>query len=189
MSNVCYSNNGIEERKFIQMARLGAPQGVDQEKLNASIRSIVSSTRLCSMASISGKGDTPVPWINNAYFSYTDHILYFLSEPHTEHVKNLIANPVIAVSIADSQQTGDDGKRGIQLSGTARLVDDGNELGAALKSFGSRFGDFGAAFPDVNALKASGMQSRFLEVTVSEIKVFDETTFGPETWITVKIER
>lgn len=172
--------------------KLDVPNEVESARVERSISAILASTRLCSIATVlyDDHEQPPMAWINNAYFAWSkDFSLFYLSELTTVHAKNVAANGTAAVAVADSQQTGEAGKRGLQLFGTCRLVVEKADVERALKSYGGRFGDFGAAFPDVASLESSGMNSRFFEVVIDSIKVFDEATFGSEVWVTATVER
>ncbi|MEO6891917.1 MAG: pyridoxamine 5'-phosphate oxidase family protein [Ktedonobacteraceae bacterium] len=45
------------------------------------------------------------PWVSPVYFSFDEHLtFYFVSEPTSDHVRFLLANPEVALAIYDSRQ-------------------------------------------------------------------------------------
>jgi len=125
----------------------------------------------------------------NAYFAYDSECrLYILTPPSTEHIENLLRDERIAVLVADSQQTGDGGKRGLQITGTARLAS-GDVLAEGLAAYRDRFPATREALASEGALDASGWESRIYVLIPEHIKVFDEQTFGVERWIDVSIAK
>src|SRR5688572_28707621 len=93
--------------------RFQHPQYNDAD-LVRSIQSILDGTDLLSLATISDQK----AWINTAYYCYGDDLaLFFLSEPSTQHCKNLEHDSTAAAAIFDSHQPWGPGKRGLQVFG------------------------------------------------------------------------
>ena len=61
------------------------------------------------------------PWIASVYYTFDQDLnLYFLSSPTTLHAKHILRNSQVAVAIADSHQSINETKRGLQLFGIAQ---------------------------------------------------------------------
>ncbi|MCD8507476.1 pyridoxamine 5'-phosphate oxidase family protein [Candidatus Woesebacteria bacterium] len=65
------------------------------------------------------------PWIATLYYSSDEELnVYFLSNPETLHCKQIVENPHVALSIADSPQEPSSKKKGIQIYGLAEQISD-----------------------------------------------------------------
>ncbi len=63
------------------------------------------------------------PWIASAYYTFDQDLnLYFLSDPSTLHVKQILRNPKVSVAISDSHQDINKDKRGLQSFGIAKQI-------------------------------------------------------------------
>lgn len=63
------------------------------------------------------------PWIASVYYTFDQNLnLYFLSDPSTLHVKQILRNSKVSVAISDSHQDINKEKRGLQLSGIAQQI-------------------------------------------------------------------
>ncbi len=146
------------------------------DKLNASIRLILGKNELMSMASVKNEKS----WINTAYYCFDERLnFYFLSDPSTEHVKNIKENDSVALSIFDSSQKWDDNKKGLQIFGRchkAKL----NELPLAIKLYSDRFASFGQLIKNPGDFARNVLTSRFYVIYTDSLKLFDETNFGEE---------
>lgn len=152
------------------------------EDVEKSIREIMSSTALCSISTIN-EGQTP--WINNAYFSPDGYDLYFLSEPTTQHSLNIKRDGRVAIAIANSEQKISGLKRGLQINGDCAPAVD---LDKAVEVYRRRFSKFRESVSNAGEFEALGLNSIFYLVTSSEIRIFDEVSFGEETWVDCRVE-
>lgn len=153
-----------------------------------SIGSLLGGTRLLSMATVGVGG---VPWSHNAYFAYdSDLHLYCLTRPTSRHVRNLANSAgLVSVTVADTGQEGTPGTRqGLQLLGNCSPAV-GDHLRRGAEEFGRRFPMFAAAAAKAAEPDPSGTPLRLFVFTPEEFKVFDERTFGPETWLAGHIRR
>jgi uncharacterized protein YhbP (UPF0306 family) len=149
-----------------------------------SIASILSSTRLLSLAT---SFDDGTPTVCNAYFAFDEWAcLYVLTPPSTDHITNLERRPAVAVSVADSQQTGDAGKQGIQMQGLARLASD-EALVRGLAAYRQRFPATKDSLASAESMEKSGMESRLFVIEPRSFKIFDEPMFGEENWISATV--
>src|SRR5262245_47824542 len=116
------------------------------KQVQVAIERVLESTRLLSMATVCSDG---LPWIHQAYFAYDSSMtLYVLTQPTTRHSRNLEnTNGSVAIAISDSQQTGDGGKRGLQLTGRCLLAADSLLL-TGLAQYSQRFPDLSEVLKD-----------------------------------------
>jgi uncharacterized protein YhbP (UPF0306 family) len=148
--------------------------------LAKSVVDILDATRLLGLATISNDGG---PSVCNAYFAYDSKChLYILTPPSSWHVRNLIKDERVAALVADSQQTGDGGKQGLQISGIARRAS-GKELIRGLAIYRERFPATWEILASEATLESSGRASRIYVIVPKKIKIFDEKRFGAERWI------
>ena len=151
-----------------------------KEKVEESIREIISENQLLSMATAKGEE----PHINTAFYAFDNRLnLYILTPPDTRHGENLEENNSVAVDVHDSHQEWTEDKQGLQIFGEAKQVENASK---ALEIYEDRYpelGEFAATTEELEEL-----DSEFYVIKPERIKVFDEPRFGTETWINVRIE-
>lgn len=142
----------------------------------SSILTILSKTSTLSLATIrDGKS-----YINTAFYAYDDEFnLYFLSNPKSQHVQNLKANPSAAATVFDSSLTLADKLAGLQVFGTCTQAK-GTVLLKAFTAYTNRFLVFHKEIKRVADLKLWG--SKFYCLKPEQVKILDEETFGVENW-------
>lgn len=115
------------------------------------------------------------PWIATVYFGFDDDLnLYFISDATTLHAQQISANSRVAVAIADSSQTPDTKKKGVQLFGEAKLIMDGTETEKARNSWVRNVG-----IPN-ESLPFSAIEGRMYKIAPSKIKYFNQALFEVE---------
>jgi uncharacterized protein YhbP (UPF0306 family) len=79
-----------------------------------------------------------VPWAATVFYASDDLCLYFFSVPDSRHCQNLAANPRVAVTVQEDYH---DWRRikGIQLEGTAILVDSMIEKAKAMAIYARKY--------------------------------------------------
>lgn len=78
----------------------------------------LKSQKLMTLAT---RGDRP--WVATVYYVVDDDLsLYLLTSPKTEHGQNIAQSDQVAGNIFDSHQEVTDKKVGIQIQGTASVV-------------------------------------------------------------------
>ena len=153
--------------------------------INQSLTTALNHTELFSLATINSETSSPTSWINTAYFSFTpDLTIFFLTPETTKHSQNLASNNSAAVNVFDTNQSGAH-KLGIQLFGHAHKTH-GHELRRAAESYTHRYPDTGEYVYSLLEMVLPPDRSVLYAFHPEQIKIFDERTFGPETWVTVE---
>lgn len=96
---------------------------IDKNKFNwrKYLKECLEATVYCSLGTVDRKG----VWSNPVYFAYDDsYNLYFISMPHSRHMKNIKMDGRIAVSIYSTNQDTHGDVVGIQLEGEAYVLPD-----------------------------------------------------------------
>ena len=99
-----------------------------------------------------------------------------MSDPDSRHSRNLLTNPSAAVTIYDSHQTWGRPDRGIQLFGTAGVVQ-GLAAGEAERAYSARF-PYDPSIAD---------SYPFYRFRPREVKLFYERVLGGGTLVTAKV--
>lgn len=79
-----------------------------------------------------------VPWAATVFYASDDLCLYFFSVPDSRHCQNLAANPRVAVTVQEDYHDWRKIK-GIQLEGTAILVDSMIEKAKAMAIYARKY--------------------------------------------------
>jgi len=79
-----------------------------------------------------------VPWAATVFYASDDLRLYFFSVPDSRHCQNLAANPRVAVTVQEDYHDWQKIK-GIQLEGTAILVDSIAEKAKAMAVYARKY--------------------------------------------------
>ena len=79
-----------------------------------------------------------VPWTATVFYASDDLCLYFFSVPDSRHCQNLAANPRVAVTVQEDYHDWRKIK-GIQLEGTAILVDSVIEKAKAMAVYARKY--------------------------------------------------
>lgn len=148
-----------------------------------SVNEIFAATRLFSLSTVNK--DTPFNCV--MFLAYDSGLcLFFFSEPRTQHVQNILANGRVAGVVADSRQTWEHPRRGIQFGGTARAVEP-SETEHVVDLYHRRY-------PGFRRWKKTEPSGEELPVSVRPfvirprwIKLFDEKLIGHETWIQLEL--
>lgn len=150
-------------------------EGFDSALLAASVDDLLSQTAICSMATVTTRGES---WISTARFSYAEDIrLFFISSAETQHSLNLARNPSIAVAVFDSDQIGL--KRGLQIFGSCGIAR-GTDLEEGVVGFGRRFDWFARVVGSPSDLNAKEIHFQLYVVRPSRVKICDEPAFGSD---------
>ena len=124
--------------------------------LKQQVLSYLETHNTMTLATCSGD----VPWAATVFYASDDLRLYFFSVPDSRHCQNLAANPRVAVTVQEDYH---DWQRikGIQLEGTAILVDSIIEKAKAMAVYARKYPEVIKLFTN----PASGMfYKAFLKV-------------------------
>ena len=136
----------------------------------------MNASPLCSLATVSPGGRAH---INHMYFAWDDKFsVFWISDPDSQHSRNLARTSSAAVTIYDSRQIWGRPDRGIQLFGTAAVANT-RASQHARNVYEMRFRDYDADSDDLPAY-------RFRPRTV---KLFDERSLAGGTLVTAKVTR
>lgn len=170
----------------MKLVQIDGPKN-DPTEIAESIEKLLATNRACSMATIATDG---APYINTAFYTYNKSWhLYIMTNPATQHSRNLAVNNQCSMTIFDSGQVpaGKVGLMGLQLFGTMKQVD-ATRAGKVFSLYAKRFAwviSWAGAYRNMTKIT----KSRFYEFVPERVKVFDEPTFGNDVFLTVKIER
>lgn len=144
------------------------------------IKECLDGTEYCCLAT----NTTDSVWANPVYFSYdSDVSLYFISQPHSLHMKNIERSPKVSVAIFSTAQSTHGDVWGIQLNGDAKIIRDLSSAQIAYECY------YGRVFPnDRKNTRGPGpadyinddSEWQFVKVTTLEMWYFDNRFFGEE---------
>lgn len=116
----------------------------------------------------------------NVYFAVDDAFnLYFMSEPSSDHCKNIVQNNTVACTIADSRQKVTDKKIGVQIKGVVEKVDDSEKIKLALSLWNKANPGFESVINFKN-IQENSIKSKVYTVIPLEMKFLNEASYGPE---------
>jgi uncharacterized protein YhbP (UPF0306 family) len=153
------------------------------DDLNKSITNILNSNILCSIASIMENES----YIHTAYYSFNDKLNFFyISDPETQHTKNIEVNQSVALSIYNSDQPWDNNKCGLQIFGKCEQAT-GSKLIDGTFLYLKRFAGLKQWIQHPDDFIKGAINSRMFVITPTWIKLFDEATFGEEVFISLQL--
>ena len=148
-----------------------------EQDIKAQIFSYLQPRRLMSLSTIASKNG---PDICTVFYAVDKDLnLYFVSEPESNHVKNIIKNQTVGCAITDSNQSVSDKKIGVQLSGLAEKI-----TGVEAASYAIDL--WNAANPGISSIINLGsitrkvIDSEVFRIRPTKIKFFNEKLFGEE---------
>ena len=104
------------------------------EELKETILSYLKEHNIMTMATV----ENNTPWAATLFYANDGFVLYYLSDPITRHSKNIVENPVIAVTV--DEDPGDWQKiKGLQIEGRAELVYAEEEVTRAIKTYVAKY--------------------------------------------------
>ena len=143
-------------------------------RLQAEARKLMNASPLFALATVAPGGRA---YISHMYFAWTDSFdVCWISDPDSQHSRNLAKNRSSAVTIYNSAQTWGRPDRGIHLFGTAGEVH-GRLAREAEQAYAKRFASYGG-------LDDSLRLYRFRPRTA---QLFDERSLAPGTLVTANV--
>lgn len=104
------------------------------EEFEAATESLFDEVAPMTLATCAGN----VPWASDVYFARSGLDLIFFSSPGSRHCRNLVANPLCAVSVRAPVATWRD-IRGVQMEGVAGRAETVSEKAAAIAAYVAKF--------------------------------------------------
>lgn len=153
-------------------------------QVRRSLLSILARTKLCALATVDSRRSAHS---SHVYFAYSpDLMVYFLSDPKSNHCRHLRTNPSMSVSVYDSRQRWGGPDRGIAMYGLCRELRGGSRDRAEL-FYGGRFPAYRSwrreVLPD-----DEGAKWRFFGFVPRHVKVFDEIRLGTGVFVTASVQ-
>ncbi len=145
-----------------------------EKKISKSIKNILNKNKLLTLSTSYNKQ----PYSNTAYYTFDKNFnLYIWSEKNTNHEKNISKNNKVSVNIFDSSQPWGTLLQGIQATGTATPIKNG-ELIKIGTLYVKRFPASIKLIKEVKGFHNKIFESRLYRIKLNRIKIFDEKTLG-----------
>ena len=155
-------------------------------ELTQVVRRILDGVRLCAMASVNDDGS---PHANTAFFCVdSEWCMYFLSNIHTRHGRNVVARRSLSVAVYSSTQGWDDWKSGLQMFGVCEVAS-GYAERVARELYAARFPEYEKWLSDASGrteLEGTGV---FFKFVPESLKILAEETLGEEVFVEVQLLR
>ena len=161
----------------------------DMSKLRPRLLAFLYQHDTMTLATIGPAGE---PQAAAVFYVADDELdLYFLSDPDSRHGRNLTREPRVAATI---QADGQDWQEitGLQIEGTATVVEEANEIARVAQLFAKRFDFLRELLADGDAVGAPDLQGplasgRFYAVRPTWIRSIDNTRgFGHKEELTLE---
>ena len=114
------------------------------------------------------------PWASSLFYANDGFTLYFVSDPETQHAKNLKHNPRVAVTIAEDRR---DWRAitGLQLEGTCEEIGHPVDAARALAVYAAKFSFIGDLLRAPKALGSAMAKARFHRINPRWVRLIDNT--------------
>lgn len=156
------------------------------KKINESLFDILKSNTLLSLASVTPDSKAH---INTLFYAFDDKLkLYVITDPKSDHSKNLKKNASVAIAIFNSQlKFWKDDVKGVQLFGKCYRTPI-IQLSKATTRFIKRFPVFKSLVKNPKDFAKKAVAVKIHTIEVDRIKILDEARFGEENYIEAKIK-
>lgn len=136
----------------------------------------MESTYYCAL----GTNDQKGVWVNPVYFAYdSNYNFYFISQPQSRHMKNMLENPQVSLAIYSTAQHTQGDVAGIQLAGKARILSDEADVKKAYDTYYGRKYPAARKHPEKNEDHyMNNPEWQFVEVVPTKMYYFDTRFFG-----------
>lgn len=135
----------------------------------------IKSQKIMSLATRDEKVDICTVF----YVVDKDFNLYFISEPDSQHCRNIIKNKDVACNIVDSSQKVTDKKIGVQAQGEATEVTGSDKIITLLKMWNSANPGI-ASILNYENIKKRVINSKVYKISPNRIKFFNEEIYSEE---------
>jgi len=110
------------------------------------------------------------PWAASLYYLFDDEFnFYLVSGTKTIHAQNILKNPKVSITIADSKQDPKGKKIGFQARGIAKAINSAEELKQIIIAWNKR-----GFVPVTYKLFMKAWKSKFYKVRLNKLQMFDE---------------
>lgn len=155
------------------MFRIGESVGGDAEMKNDEILKLIKEfmqPRYQMVLATYGEH----PWIATLYYSFDENInIYFLSNPETIHCMQLVENPQVALTIADSPQEPSSKKKGVQMYGFAEQIEDKQNIIHALSLWRNTLNVTSEAYT-YEGMMSNQIKGRMYKIVPQKMKYFNQ---------------
>lgn len=125
-------------------------------------------------------------WASSVYYVTDEKFnLYFLSEPKSQHCRDIKSNPEVACAVADTRQKAVDKKIGVQLYGTAAQIKNLSTVRWMLKMWNKLNPGFESII-NLKNIQTNKINGRIYKIESKLIKFFNEKLYGPEGFKLIK---
>ena len=154
-------------------------------KLNESLFEILKNNTLLSLSTVTPNGNA---YINTAFYAFDNKLrIYIITDPKSNHSKNLVKNQSIAISIFDSHfEFWKDKLKGVQLFGKGYKTPI-LQMHSATYCFIKRFPLFKELVKNPKDFMKKTVKVSLYTLEIDRIKLFDETRFGEENFIELRL--
>lgn len=144
--------------------------------LSPIIRCLQSTDYMCLATQQDGN-----PWASPVYFAWDQNLnLYFISMLQSRHMQSIAAQPVVSAAIYATNQDTQGDVIGLQISGTAAVLDQDQDIRTAFENYYARalslsyvkYGD------KVDSPYAYHPDWHFVRLSPQQIWLFDSAQFG-----------
>jgi uncharacterized protein YhbP (UPF0306 family) len=140
------------------------------EELKRQILDYLQAHNTMTLATCAGN----VPWAATVFYASEELNLYFFSAPDSRHCTNLAANAKVAATVQEDYRDWREIK-GVQLEGSALLVDSVLEKGKALAVYARKYPDVIQLFtnPASGVFHRAFLKVKFYRVTPERVFFID----------------
>ena len=143
---------------------------------NAHLEACLKSTEYCCLGTVDLQGT----WSNPVYFSWDrEKNLYFISQPSSRHLQNLVRDSRLSVAIYSTNQSTFGDVIGIQLEGHAEILAEAQDIERAYQSYyGRRYPETGISEDHSQKEYLDHPAWQFVRITPKQIFYFNTEIFG-----------
>jgi uncharacterized protein YhbP (UPF0306 family) len=143
------------------------------DDLRAVALAYLTNHNTVSLATVGPDG----PWATSVFYVNLGFSLYFLSEPKTQHVQNVLVNPTVAATVNEDYRDWREIK-GIQMAARCTEVTSKRELARSLTAYVKKYpfvGQFLSPGQLLSGMRVAGrsLDVRFYRVTPSRLLYLD----------------
>ena len=160
------------------------PEYSDKD-LNDSILEILESNILFATATIK---EDQTSYIHTAYYCFNDSLdFFFLSDPDSQHCRNISINDTVAIAISNSDQPWHEDQKGVQILGRCQQAK-GRRLIEATKLYLKRFTRLRDWIKHPDDFLKGALDTRPYVIEANWLKLYDTKRFGDENFIPLSLK-